>query len=142
MTIAAALTAISATVAGVSGIKSAPANPQENINEYPFALTYVMDGTINIGPVGTRKSLLNISIDLLTVRRDIRLDMAILTPYLDSIPNALSAEISYSGDVFSGTISTFEKLTLEFLPFYDYAGAQMIGYRFIMENVKILEAGV
>lgn len=138
MTIAAALTAISATVAGVSGIKSAPDNPQENINEYPFALTYVMDGTLNIGPIGTRKSLLNISIDLLTVRRDISLDMAILTPYLDSIPHALASEISYTGDRFSNTLETFEKITLQFLPFYDYAGAQMIGYRFIMENVKLL----
>jgi hypothetical protein len=138
MTIATALTAISAVVAGVSGIKRAPDNPMENINEYPFALTYVMDGTLNIGPVGTKKSLLNIAIDLLTPRRDISLDMAILTPYLDSIPTALVSEISYSGDIFSGTINTFGSLRLEFLPFYDYAGAQMIGYRFIMENVKLL----
>jgi hypothetical protein len=138
MTIASALTAIAATVAGVSGVKRAPDNPAENINEYPFALIYVMDGNINIGPVGTKKSLLSISIDLLTVRRDISLDMAILTPYLDSIPLALVGEVSIGGDLFSGTINTFGNLKLEFLPFYPYAGAEMIGYRFVMEDVKLL----
>lgn len=138
MTISTALTAISAVVAGVSGIKRAPDNPMENINEYPFALTYVMDGFLNIGPIGTKKSLINIAIDLLTPRRDISLDMAILTPYLDSIPTALVSEVSVGGDVFSGTISTYENLRLEFLPFYDYAGAPMIGYRFTLENVKLL----
>ena len=138
MTITTALTAISGTVAGVSGIKRAPDNPMENINEYPFALIYVMDGTLNIGPVGTKKSLLNIAIDLLTPRRDISLDMAILTPYLDSIPLALVSEVSPGGDVFSGNINTFGSIHLEFLPMYDYAGAQMIGYRFIMEDVKLL----
>jgi hypothetical protein len=138
VTIATALTAIAAVVAGVSGIKRAPDTPSENINEYPFALTYVMDGAINIGPIGTKKSLLSISIDLLTVRRDIALDMAILTPYLDSIPLALVSELSTGGDQFSNTISTFGNLHIEFLPLYPYAGAEMIGYRFVMEEVKFL----
>jgi hypothetical protein len=138
MTITSALTAIAAVVAGVSGIKRAPDNPMENINEYPFALIYVMDGAINIGPIGTKKSLINIAIDLLTVRRDISLDMAILTPYLDSLALALVSELSTGGDQFTNTISTFGVLRLEFLPIYPYAGAEMIGYRFVMEDVKLL----
>ena len=138
MTVTAALTAIAATVAGVSGVKTAPANPQENINEYPFALVYAMEGVQNIGPIGARKVLFNVAIDLLTIRRDISIDMAILTPFLDSIPGALSGEIHTSGDLFSGTIQTFENVRFEFLPAYPYAGADMIGYRFVMENIKIL----
>lgn len=138
MTITTALAAIAGVVAGVSGIKTAPANPRESINEYPFAVTYVMDGVLNVGPIGTKKSLLNIAIDLLTVRRDIEIDMAVLTPFLDTVPAALVGEVSIGGDVFSGTINTFENLRLEFLPLYDYGGVPMIGYRFIMENVKLL----
>ena len=137
-----ACTAIAAVVGGVSGVKKVPAVPMENINEYPFALVYPMDGVINVGPVGTRKSLTNIFIDLLTVRRDINLDLTLMIPFIDSVSLALNSEISYSGDRFSGTIQTFENVRFEFLPIYPYAGPDMIGYRFIMENVKILEAGV
>lgn len=137
-----ACAAIAAVVDGVDGVKRAPGVPMENINDYPFALVYPADGEMNIGPVGTRKSLSNIFIDLLTVRRDINLDLTLMIPFIDSVTLALNNEISYNGDRFSGTIQTFEKVRFEFLPMYPYAGPDMIGYRFIMENVKILEAGV
>jgi hypothetical protein len=133
-----ACAAVAAVVDNVSGINKVPSVPMENINEYPFALVYPANGNINIGPVGTRKSLNNIHIDLLTVRRDINLDLTLMIPFIDSVSAALNAEISYDGDRFSGTVQTFENILYEFLPFYPYAGPEMIGYRFIMENVKIL----
>lgn len=138
MTLTTAITAIAASVASVSGIARAPSNPMENINEYPFALIYLLEGVVNDGPIATRKSLTSIAIDLLTVRRDVNLDMAILTPFLDTVPTALLTEMSYNGDRFSNTIETFEQIRIEFMPLYPYAGVDMIGYRFIMENVKIL----
>ena len=138
MTHATALAAIAAVVDGVSGITLAPTYPRETMNESPFAVTYVSSGEIDIGPIGTRKSLENIAIDVLVVRRDVALDMETLTPFLDSIPAALLAEVSTGGDIFSGTISTFESISIEFLPFIDYGAVQMIGYRFMMNNVKIL----
>lgn len=137
MTIANALTQIASVVSGVSGIKAAPANPAENINEYPFCLIYVMEGTTEISETGTRLHLFNVAIDLLTVRRDISLDMAILTPFLDSIPQALLSEVSSGGDLFQGGIDTWGMLREEFLPFYPYAGVDMIGYRFTMEACKL-----
>jgi len=138
MTVATAVAAIAAVVDGVSGVTLAPTYPRETMNESPFAVTYVITGEIDIGPIGTRKSLLSIAIDLLIPRRDIALDMETLLPFVDSIPNALLSEVSTGGDVFSGTISTFEFLSIEFIPQADYGGAQHIGYRFLMNNVKLL----
>ena len=138
MTVATAVAAIAAVVDGVSGVTLAPTYPRETMNESPFAVTYVITGEIDIGPIGTRKSLLSIAIDLLIPRRDIALDMETLLPFIDSIPNALLSEVSTGGDVFSGTISTFEFLSIEFIPQADYGGAQYIGYRFLMNNVKLL----
>ena len=138
MTVATAIAAIAAVVDGVSGVTLAPTYPRETMNESPFAVTYVITGEIDVGPIGTRKSLLNIAIDLLIPRRDISLDMQTLTPFLDSVPAALLAEVSTGGDVFSGTIDTFEFISIEFIPDVVYGGVQHIGYRFLMNNVKFL----
>ena len=137
---ATAIAAIAAVVESVSGITSAPTYPHEQMNESPFAVTYVISSEMDIGPIGTRKSLSNIAIDVLVIRRDIALDMEILTPFLDSVPAALLAEVSTGGDIFSATIDTFESLSTEFIPQIDYGSVQMIGYRFTMNNVKILVA--
>jgi len=138
MTVATAVAAIAAVVDGVSGVTLAPTYPRETMNESPFAVTYVITGEIDIGPIGTRKSLLSIAIDLLIPRRDIALDMETLLPFVDSIPNALLSEVSTGGDVFSGTIDTFGFISVEFIPSMDYGGVQHIGYNFVMNEVKIL----
>jgi len=138
MTVATAVAAIAAVVDGVSGVTLAPTYPRETMNESPFAVTYVITGEIDIGPIGTRKSLLNIAIDLLIPRRDIALDMETLTPFLDTVPAALLGELSTGGDIFSGTINTFDFLSIEFIPDVVYGGVQHIGYRFLMNNVKLL----
>ena len=136
-TVVNAITAVAAVVAGVSGIKSAPTYPREQMSESPFAVTYLTNGIMDVGPIGTRKNMVNIAIDLLLVRRDIALDLAILLPFCDSIPLALLAEVSGSGDIFSGNIDTFESVATEFLPSIFYGDVQMLGYRFTMNNVKL-----
>lgn len=138
MTYVAAKTQIMAVVAGISGIKQAPTNPNETQNDFPFAVGYLATGNLGAGAIGTRKSLYNIVIDLLTRRMDLAADLAALDPYIDSIPAALIAEVSDGGDRFSNTISTFDEITMQFIPMVEYAGVQMIGYRFILNQVKIL----
>lgn len=134
-----ALAEIVAVVSVVSGIRQAPAQPTETANVYPFAITYAMDGELKAGAMGTRKHLVNIAIELLTARKDLARDMATIAPYLDSLCSALLAEVSDSGTQFNHSISTFDTIAYEFLPDVNYAGVQMIGYRFTLTNVKILE---
>jgi hypothetical protein len=137
-TIAGAVTAVAAVIGGISGIEAAPATPPENTGLTLFAVTYLSSSEVNIGPIGTRKHLASISVDLVKVRRDLSLDIATLLPYTDSIPQAMLQEFTDAGDRFSNTMETFEKLTIEFMPIYEYQKVQMIGYRFTMENVKLL----
>ena len=139
MSVRTALDAIITVVSAVSGIRQAPTNPTDNPSAYPFAVSYVMDGQLVNGAMGTRKHLVNIAIELLTARKDLARDMALISPYIDSISSALLAEVSDSGDRFGSTISAFEGINYELLPEVNYAGVQMIGYRFTMTNVKILE---
>lgn len=133
-----AKTQIAYVISNVPGIHQAPVNPMETMNDYPFAAIYVATGNLGAGAIGTRKSLYNIAIDVLTPRLDLNRDLEILDPFIDSIPDALVAEVSGSGNRFSQTISTFTEITIQFIPMVNYAGVQMIGYRFVMVDVKIL----
>lgn len=133
-----AKTQIANVIANVTGIAQAPVNPGETMNIFPIAAIYLADGNLGVGATGTRKSLYNIVIDILTNRMDLAHDLEILDPFIDSIPLALLAEVSDNGDRFSNTISTFTELRMNFIPNTEYAGVQMIGYRFIMVDVKIL----
>jgi hypothetical protein len=133
-----ALIQITTVLAAVSGVNQAPERPNETQNDYPFVVTYLVSGELGAGATGTRKSLYNIAIDLLTNRMDLNRDLQILNPFIDTIPAALIAEVSVGGDKFSSTISTFDTISMTFLPAVDYAGVQMIGYRFMLNNVKIL----
>lgn len=130
--------AIVSVISGVTGINQAPTNPNETQNIFPFALVYLSTGTLVLGAVGTRKSLYNIAIDVVTNRMNLPDDLAILTPFVDTIPAALEAQVSGAGARFTSTISTFDSITVQFLPEFKYDGVQCIGYRFVMNNVKIL----
>jgi hypothetical protein len=136
--IASAMSAIAAVVGSTAGIRFATSQPKETQNVDPFAYVFMASGRFDVGPIGTRKSLTNIAIDVLKVRKDLPRDLATINPFLDSITLALLTEVSDTGDKFSNTISTFKQITLTLLPNVDYAGVQMIGYRFLMEDVKIL----
>ena len=139
MSVRTALDAVISVVSAVSGIRQAPINPTETANVYPFVMCYVINGRLVNGAMGTRKHLVNIAVELLTARKDLARDMALISPYVDSISSALLAEVSDSGDRFTGTISAIEGIDYELLQNFNYAGVEMIGYRFIMTNVKILE---
>ena len=135
-----ALTEISAVVAAVSGIRQAPAYPNETQNVYPFAVTYLQSANIHAGPVGTKRDLLNIKIDVCLDRNtDINRAMSTLAGLVDTISAALVAEVSGTGQRFNKTISTFDTLRIDYLS-QDYAGVPCMGYSFVMENVKILIA--
>lgn len=133
-----ALTAIATKLAGISGLAASPAYPPETMGETTFAITFVLDGQMDSANAGASATLLNIAVDVLTVRNDLAQDMARLAAFLDSVPLALLGEVRASEDQFSNTIETFSGIAIEYLPSVDYAGVQCVGYRFTMQNVKLL----
>ncbi len=123
---------------GVSGLENVPLNPPSVMSYSTFGLVYPFSGTFVIAPVGTRRGLHNIAIDILTKDVDIARSIAKLKPFIDTVSLALSTEISYSGDSFTNSISTFGRLTYSWIPLTDYGGVPVVGYHFLMEDVKIL----
>lgn len=135
-----ALAQIALVVSGVSGIQQAFTYPRDEQNIFPFAAIYVATGNIGVGPIGTRKSLTNINIDVIKNRLDLGADLAILAPFLDTVPTALIAQISGTGARFNATISTFTQVNYVFVPVLEYSTVPCIAYRFVMQDVKILQA--
>ena len=138
MTILAAIPKIAEVVDAVSGVEAVPSYPTETRSEQLFAVVYPVRGEVMVSPIGTRRGLDSVAIDLLRVRSTLERDLEVLLPFWESVPAALRAEMTYDGDKFTNTIETFEKVTREFMPLYVYGNVQCIGYRFTMENIKCL----
>jgi len=109
-----------------------------------FGLVYAFNGTYTMGsPTGTKRGMHNIAIDILTKEIDIARVIAKMKPFIDTVSMAFGREISYDSDgspggQFNGSIETFSTLDYSWIPQTDYAGIQVIGLHFIMNNTKIL----
>lgn len=121
----------------VSGLRNVPINPPETMSYEVFAVVYPFSGTFDIGPIGTRKGLHQISVDILTKRIDIAKSIAILKPLLDTVSYALISQVSTGGSIFNNSIDTYSSLTYNWLS-TDYAGVPVVGYHMTMIDVKIM----
>ncbi len=137
-TLTGAVTAVAAVVAGVSGVGASPAYFKFNINERIFALNYVMASTVEISETGTKQHLAMIASDLITPLVDVvNEDISTILALIDSISTALITEATTGGDMFSNALDTYTNLRIEFLPYYLYNNIPHIGYRVMLEDVKL-----
>ena len=137
-TLKGAVTAVAGVVVTVSGVDSSPAFPIFNISDRIFALNYVMTSDVEISETGTKQHLAVIASDLITPLVDVvNDDLETILGLVDSITTALITEATPAGDMFSGALDTFSNLRVEFLPNYIYNNTQYIGYRVMLENVKL-----
>ena len=134
-----AIVEIAEIVAGVSGINAPQATPRENASEFPFAMVYLMEGEVGSQSEGWIVDLHNIAIDILVPREwDLADSLPLLHPILDALKVALFQEVAKTGGgAFDNSIDTFSNLRMMFLPEYNYSGIDMIGYRVVMEQVKL-----
>jgi len=116
----------------ITALKQVPIDPPDTVNVDTFAVVYAGSGMITNGVVGTKKSLHNIVVDVLTKRTDLARDMARIKPFIDTVKTALLADTTLSGKA-----QTYDSLSYELVN-TDYASVPVIGYKFILNNVKIL----
>lgn len=137
-TIDAAVAAIAAVTASVSGVDAAPAFAVFNVRENVFALHYVMTSDCEISEVGTMQDLAMIACDVITPFVDIlNTDLQSILQIAQAIKLAYITQLTIVSGFFGGTIDTFGHCRLEFLSNYPYGGIQYIGYRVMLEDVKL-----
>jgi len=132
-TLEAVIADVAATIAAVTGIRAAPASPDDNLNVTPFAITYPGTGIASPGVPGERLNLDSIVIELHVAKRDMPRDIATALPFVDSIPNALMTR--FTTNQWSSTIETFATIEWTFQDL-DWMGLQTIGFRFIVTGIK------
>ena len=132
MTLQAVITAAQALVATIPGILQAPAYAPEQISEFPFSVAYAGDGSWEFGAGGGMKGLLSVVIEIHVARLDLPTDLSLVMGFADLVPAKLLAT-----PTISGTCSTFEKIDYSFSPM-GYGAVETIGFRFVIQNIKLL----
>lgn len=131
--LSAVIAQVATKLAAVSGIRKAPANPEEQMNVFPFAVVYPGDGESTFGVPGERLSLDSIVIEVHIARKDLPRDVATSLPFADSVPNALMSDMITTQ--WAGTIDTFESIGWTFTSL-GWGGIETLGFRFTVNGIK------
>lgn len=134
-----AITAIAAVTASVSGVDAAPAFAIFNVRENVFALHYVMAGSLEVVTTSSLMDLALIACDVITPFVDVlNTDLQGILQTAQAVRLAYISETATGGSFFSGTIDACARVRIEFLPNYVYGNTQYIGYRVLLEDVKLM----
>ena len=118
----------------ISGIRSAPDEPPESTDLFPFVVVYPDYGIYEYGmPIGYERALHNIAIELHVARKDLPRNYSTVMNLIDEIPMELGKLLKASG--FSN-LSTWESIEYTFQAM-SYGGVETLGVRYIINGVKI-----
>ena len=126
-----AITGVQALVGAVSGIKSAPSYPIEKLGPFPMAVAFAGEGVWEFGAGGDKKGLHSIVVIVPVARKDMKYDAEKVMPFCESVPNAIMADPTLGGNA-----STFGFISYAFGDM-EWAGELLVGFRFVVEQVKI-----
>lgn len=120
-------------MASVPGIRRAPISPEEQMNVFPFAVVYPLDGESQFGTPGERLELDSLAVELHVARKDLPRDVQGALPFVDSIPDALMEDMVSTQ--WAGTIDTFDIISWTFGPL-GWGGMDTLGFRFTVSGIK------
>jgi len=135
-TLQSAIDEIQTEVRALSGIRSAPDEPPDQMGAYPFAVAYAGKGVWSSQTPETKVGLHDIVIELHVARKDLARDVTSAMSYSDSIPNAIM--LALKDGTFSA-IETFADIAYEFVGM-GWGGVDTLGFRFTVRAVKMSSA--
>jgi hypothetical protein len=115
---------------GISGIQSAPADPPDNPDAFPFITSYVTGLRTESNTPEDFRALWDIRVDFLVANQGLPAGISSLLTYPETILNAIYATIKTNA-IPCGNV-TGEYVSL------DWGGITCIGLSFIIHEVKIL----
>lgn len=124
-------------ISGLSGMRSAPASPPDQAKMFPFSLVYPGEGEWTMEPVGWKKALHSIVIEIHVQRRDLPRDFESVVGFCESVPNVLFKELV--ADKWDATVDTIGPITYIF-GVLGYGGIDTIGFKFTVTGVKAQSA--
>ncbi len=124
-------------MATLPDIRSAPANPPESVNAFPFVVTLPHAGNWESQSAAWKRGLHAIVIDVHVARKDAPRDYQKFVPFVELVPNLLFNKLFL--DKWSGLIDTFRSIAYTTTTF-DYAGTETVGLRFTVNDIKMQSA--
>lgn len=134
---------IAAVAATATGVDAAPAFAIFNVKDNVIALVYPMNADVDVSELGTMQDLANITCDVLTPFVDVlNTDLRSILVAAKNIKKAFVKETIIRADgsrggFFNNSVSAVSFCRMEFIPFYQYGNTVYIGYRVILETVKL-----
>jgi len=129
--------AIQDDLGALTGIREAPDEAPESMNLFPFVVVYPSSGEWRSDTPGGKIGLHTLTVELHVARKDLPRDIQKAMAYSESIPNVLLKTVAtVGGDLFDGTIQTFDRITYTFGPL-GWAGVDTLGFRFQIVGVKM-----
>ena len=119
----------------VRDIKSAPNEPTENLEDYPFVTVIPSDGVFEKQSYGWQIGLININIELHVARHDLPYDFIQVVDLLDEIPRQL--ESGLQNDRFSIITTWGDNISFRFGEL-QWANITTLGVVYTIENVKLI----
>lgn len=134
------ITAIMADIQALTGMRGAPDEAPESINDYPYCVAWVESGTWTTDIPGSKIGLINIRLELHIARKDLPRDIRKAMVWADVIPNALLKPVATTtGDRFDGTVGAMGEISFTFgeLNYGTTNAEKTIGFSFLIRDVKI-----
>jgi hypothetical protein len=125
-------------IGSLKGIKGAPLEPPDAINNYPFSVCYPDTGTFEIAPTLSKKGLHAVVIELHVNKKGVGASLATAIPFCAAIPNLLFSKL-LNDNRWNGTIDTFRSVSYAYGQF-TYGGVETVGFKFTVNDIKIIDA--
>lgn len=127
-----AIDQIQAVVGAVSGIRKAPDEPPDQLNEFPFAVCMAASGSFRVGPPEIMQGVHTLVLEVHVARRDLTRDIQRLMPFAKSVPAAILAAYA------AGTLTAVQVIGgIRYeLGALGWGGFETLGLRFWIEDVK------
>ena len=134
------ITNLQSKAAALSGMKEAPTDPPESINQFPFALTYVQNGSWTPESAGFSHALISLVTEIHIARNVLPLDIQKALPFFEPFLRAILNDLSLGS-----TVDTIGLIEFSFggMTYGESGGipVQTIGWKFTISDVKITILG-
>lgn len=127
MALSDAVAAVQVKALALSGVKAAPANPPEAINQFPFSVCYPRTGRLTLQSAGWGIYLHTVICEIHVARLLLPQAVAQAAPYIELFAGALIADPKLNG-----TVVTVNELRYTF-GWLEWADDRHIGVRFELD---------
>lgn len=125
------IASITTIVRAVTGVRTAPGLPPDQISMYPAVVVYPAKGSTESKDYGLGPVFHDVVCEVFVPRVDLARDMEKLLPFVDGIPKGISTDTTLNA-VYGATSR------ISYVLFHEtYGATDVIGYRFLIEKIKL-----